>query len=60
VILEGDRSKISRTSATLDEVESELGLARLLLARFAKRLWTDKFILVLTGLLFLAIAGVVL
>jgi hypothetical protein len=55
----GQREKIERSGVALDGMAGELALAKVLIVRVAKRIFTDKLILLMTLLVLLGTGGIV-
>jgi hypothetical protein len=58
--LSGDKEKMTRISKGLDVIDSELFVARKLLVRIAKRIYTDKILIALTLLVLVAIVAIII
>lgn len=58
--LEVDREQLGRIDASLDATSSELGVARVLSIRLLKRLYTDRVLLCLSGLVLCGLVGVII
>lgn len=57
--LVADREKLVRIDSSLDDVQSELQLSRVLMGRFVKRLYTDKVIIAFAFLLVAGLVGII-